>query len=363
MILPEKVAVIGASGFIGSRIVELFHLGGLCDVVPVVRGVNGLSRLSRFDLDWRLADACQPMPLAKALAGCDAAIHGVVGDPHVIEAAAAALLPAAAQAGVRRVVYLSTASVHGQCPVSGTSEESELSDRQEFEYNNAKVRAERTLFRDTVRYPVELIVLRPSVVFGPRDRWVGTLVTELEQGLAWMIRDGDGICNTIYVDNLVHAIRCSLEAPDEALGRAYFVGDTETVTWRLLYEQVCGHLGLSREVIHHIAVPTFPARTTLERLDGLRATPTAQRLIEKVPSRVKGVAKGALNGLKPFTFPNPWQLPPIPSPVASREMVLLQNCTYRLPHDKAMQLLHYEPPVLFREGIDRTLAWLKWTRS
>ncbi len=361
MSLPKKIAVVGASGFIGSRLVELFHLRGLCQVVPIVRGVSGLSRLSRFELDWRLADARQTEGLAKALAGCEAVVHSVVGDARVIEAVAAAILPAAAQAGVRRVVYLSTASVHGQNPAPGTSEESTLSDQQEVGYNNAKVRAEWTLVEDSSRHAVELIMLRPSIVFGPRDRWISILASELEAGTAWLINQGEGICNTIYVDNLVHAIRLALEAPKVAVGQAYLVGDAESVTWRQLYERTTDLLGFRREAIQHIPVPTFPARTTLDRLDSLRASPAAQRLIAKIPNQVKSVAKGAIKGICPLVLPNPWELPITPGPATSREMVLLQQCRCRLPTDKARRLLQYEPPVSFAEGLVRTLAWLEWS--
>ena len=55
--MTHRVAVLGAGGFIGSRIVEMFHLGGLADVRPVTRSTGALARLSRFDLDWRIADA------------------------------------------------------------------------------------------------------------------------------------------------------------------------------------------------------------------------------------------------------------------------------------------------------------------
>lgn len=364
MSFPKKIAVIGANGFVGSRVVELFHLGGECEVIPVVRGVSGLPRLSRFELDWRMADARDPDALAKALAGCDAAVHSVVGDARVIETAAAALLPAAAQAGVRRVVYLSTASVHGQNPPAGTSEASALSDRQDVEYNNAKVRAERTLFRGLQNHPLEFIALRPSIVFGPRDRWISTLATELENNSAWLINQGQGICNTIYVDNLVHAIRLALGAAPAALGQAYLVGDAETVTWADFYGRTCDALGLGRERIHQVPVPNFPPRNWLDRLDGVRSSPLAQRMIAQVPRRLKRVAKGALKGLKPEAQPNPWHLPaaargPGPTP----EMVLLQQCGYRLPHVKAERQLNYQPPVSFAEGLDRTLAWLRWTKS
>ena len=46
-------------------------------------------------------------------------------------------------AGVRRLVYLSSASVHGQAPAPGTDEESLFETRQPIAYNMAKAWAER----------------------------------------------------------------------------------------------------------------------------------------------------------------------------------------------------------------------------
>ncbi len=365
MSFPKKVAVVGANGFVGSRIVELFHLSGLCEVVPVVRGVNALPRLSRFELPWKLADARKPEALAEALKGCHAVVHAVVGDPRGIEESAAALMPAITRAQIRnpRVVYLSTASVHGQSPAHGTTEESRLSDAQEVDYNNAKVRAERVLFADAARHMVELVALRPSVVFGPRDRWVTTLADELTRGVAWLINGGTGICNTVYVDNLVHAVRLSLGAPAAALGQAYLVGDREQVSWSDFYRETALGLGFDPATIHRIPTPSFPAKSWTSKLDGLRASPTAQKLLAQVPRVVKGVAKGAIKGLSPSPEYSSWYLPGTPSPAPSREMVLLQQCVYRLPHAKAERLLGYQPPVSFAEGLKATLDWLNWTRQ
>lgn len=123
--------------------------------------------------------------------GTEVAVHAIVGDPQVIEAAATALLPPAAQAGVRRVVYLSTASVHGQNPAPGTSEESTLRNQQDAHTTTPRCAPSALSSRDVGRYPVELIVLRPSIVFGPRDLWLTTLFAELEAGTAWLIdREG-----------------------------------------------------------------------------------------------------------------------------------------------------------------------------
>jgi len=51
-----KIAVLGANGFIGSRMVELLHLEGLVEVRPIVRTMYSLARLSRFNLDGHSVD-------------------------------------------------------------------------------------------------------------------------------------------------------------------------------------------------------------------------------------------------------------------------------------------------------------------
>lgn len=359
-----KTAILGAGGFVGSRIVEVFHLNQIAEVVPVVRRVPSMARLSRFQLDVAIADGRHFDMLVKALEGCKIVVDCTVGMPMDIEAGAKALIPAAKAAGIGRVVYLSSASVHGQNPMPGSDEDTPLSDRQEMAYNNAKVHAERRLFADAQRDGVELFVLRPSIVFGPRDRWITTLVEDLEKGTAWLVENGQGICNTIYVDNLIEAVRCCLAAPSEAAGRPYLVGDAEEVSWHDLYAMTAKALGIGMETIHHLPVPPAPVRKVSDVLGEFRARPSTQRLIAAVPRKIKGFGKGALAGLRPQAPPNPWQLPPSsPSLFPSREMVLLQQCRHRFPQGRAAQFIGYKPVVSFEEGLRRTMAWIEWSST
>lgn len=90
---------------------------------------------------------------------------------------------------------------------------------------------------------------------------------------------------------------------------------------------------------------------------------TGQRIIAMFPWRLKQFVKRVLSSPGPTGAPDPWQLSVAPRPAPDRAMTLLQQCRYRLPQDKARRLLGYEPIVPFDEGLDRTLAWLKWTRS
>src|SRR5258705_363109 len=83
-------------------------------------------------------------------------------------------------------------------------------------------RAERTLLALRADSSVELVMLRPGIVYGPRSRWTAGWADDLLAGRAYLIGDGAGICNAIYVDTLVHAIRLATEAPAAAVdGQAF----------------------------------------------------------------------------------------------------------------------------------------------
>ena len=352
------IAVIGANGFIGSRLVETLHLGGQHQVVPVVRRASGLALPARFALDWRIGDALSVPSLTTALRGCDAVIHAALGDPRQIEAMPACLGAAAAAAKVPRVIYLSTASVHGQAPAPGTTEDSPLHTGHAMTYNNAKIRAERSFFRACTEHQLAGFALRPAIVFGPRSRWIADLAGDLRRGRAWLLGRGDGICNTVYVDNLVAAVDRCLVAPADTAG-AYLVGDAEQITWDGLYRSVAAALGLDAATIHRSnQVPAF-ARTGPERISHLVASRPVQAFLPLVPGRLKRLVKRITTALpEPTPGAAAWSLPAAPRPRITAELALLQQCRWQLPSDRAALLLGYQPVVSFRTGLQRSLAWL-----
>jgi nucleoside-diphosphate-sugar epimerase len=349
---------MGASGFVGSRIVEMFHLGGLAEVRPIVRGFGSLARLARFDLDWRLANACDTAALVKAFEGCDIVVHAVHGHPDVVQGSIIPTYRAAYAARVKRIVYLSTASVHGQAPVPGTDENSPLSDRQLQDYNNRKVRAERILLKERERGPVEIVILRPGIVFGPRDRWISGIANEMLRGTAYLVNGGTGICNSLYVDNLVHAIYLALTASN-ADREAFLVGDAETVTWAEFYKRIAEALGLRVEKILHVPQPAF-RKGFKDRIDHFRSLSATQSVLPVFPANLKRAVKAALTAWPEPPARSPWALPEEPAPAVTMEMADLHQCVYKLPHEKAKRVLSYKPIVTFEEGCRRSVEWLRF---
>jgi nucleoside-diphosphate-sugar epimerase len=353
-----KIAVIGASGFVGSRFLEHCILRRSAEVVPVVRSFSSLAVLSRFDLPWKVCDVMNPDSLAKSLEGCDAVVHAALGDPAQIVRMAGSVYAAAEKAGIRRLVALSSAAVHSLNPASGTDEGTPILDRQAMDYNNAKVRAEQVLRKARERGKVELVMLRPSIVYGPRCRLIAGLVEKLIARTAFLVNEGSGICNGIYVDNLIEAILLAVKCAD-ADGESFLVSDAETVTWREVYETLADALGVGMDTVHRVAPPAF-RKSFKERVEGLVATPLAQLLLPAFPGQAKRLTKVMLGALKPPQQPNAWALPAEASALVDEEMATLQQCAWKLPNQKAAKILGFEPSVSFVSGMNRTKAWLKF---
>ena len=357
--MPQmKIALVGASGFVGTRMVEKWHLTKAFEVVPVVRSFSSLAVLARFELPWQVCDVLDPAVLAPAFEGCDAVVHAAIGDPGQIVRMAESIYRAAEIARVKRLVVLSSASVHGQAPPEKTDETSPLHERHAMAYNTAKVRAEKILNQLSVQGSVEVSMLRPSVVFGPRSRWVADVATQLLEGSACLVGSGDALCNTIYVDNLIQAVELALTVP-KAKGEVFLVGDAETVTWRMFYQTIADALGIGMETVRSIESPVF-AHPLKERIGDFAALPAVQKILPLIPSRAKRLSKLLLANWNESPAPNSWKLPSETPCAMTEELSLLQQCRWRLPMQKARSILGYEPEVRFEEGLRRSVEWLRF---
>ena len=362
-----RVAVLGASGFVGGHIVRVLRGQG-AEVRPVVRN----AKFAAADPHARVADALDVYALRDALAGCDYVVHSVLGPQEVILGSLAPTYAAAQAVGVRRLVYISTGSVHGQSPEPGTTEQSPLHVRHAFAYNNAKVRAERKLQRLRRRGTVELVMLRPTIVFGPGSRWIYDFAAALRDDTAYVIDGARGICNSIYVDNLGYAVHAALTAPGVDR-EVFFVSDAETVTWADFYRELASGLGFDFDAIPSVSPPDVPPNFRHLYIEPFRTSELGIKVIAGIPPGIKTFLRTSLRTAKrlPRTLRgrNPASpvdqveqsgaLDPKPRREITPEMIALQRCRWRLPNDKAIRLLGYAPPVTFAEGCRRSVEWLQ----
>jgi nucleoside-diphosphate-sugar epimerase len=213
----KPVLVLGASGYIGSRVVAA--LSGSAIYRPVAA-----SRRSGL-----MVDATNPDSVRAALRDVDAVVNCIAGNDKTMLRTTAVLCDAARAGPPRRIVHLSSMAVYGAA--TGTVREDHTPVLPVSGYGQAKIECER-IVQKYVHDGGDAVILRPTCVFGPGStQWTTRLARLL---LARRIGDlgsaGDGGCNLAFIDDLVAVITATLGAQDIA-GRVFNVSSPVTMTW------------------------------------------------------------------------------------------------------------------------------------
>jgi nucleoside-diphosphate-sugar epimerase len=237
-----KYAVLGAGGFVGAALVERLYRAG-AQVVPLIRRMGtGGALLARFALPQRLANVLDPESLRAGFAGTDVVFHCVTGDRAAVVQGLQNSLAAAQTAGVRRLVYLSSAVVHGFRPKTAVDEASRFDPPSWSEYAKNKASAEKII--DKWSGGPETVVLRPSIIYGPRSKdWSEAPARQIASGTAYLVDQGHGYMNEIHIAHLLDAMLLAAHHP-AAANQVYVLQDGFGRTWHDYYRSLCELLGV-----------------------------------------------------------------------------------------------------------------------
>ncbi len=194
--MTAPVLITGAGGFVGGAVLERLLRAGL-EVRALVRTPETAERVRRAGAEPVSGDILDGECLTGAMRGCELVFH-VAGlnkmclpDPAPLlrtnVEGSVSVVRAAARAGVRRVVYTSSAATLDSAPSTtgpGDGERHFLS-----QYERSKYEAEQQVFELAPRLGVELVCLNPASVQGP-GRTTGTarwLISYANGRLHWLI--------------------------------------------------------------------------------------------------------------------------------------------------------------------------------
>jgi 2-alkyl-3-oxoalkanoate reductase len=347
------VAVVGAGGFVGARLLEMATHAGRTDVVPIVRAYRSVGRNAHLGVRHRIADASRPSSLKDALAGCDVVVNLTTGRPADILPITRSVYAAAVAVGARTVVHMSSAAVYGQVDGAGLPDDAAPRLDHWMSYARQKGLAESFL-RERMREPRPAIVaLRPSLVWGPGSPWVLGAARELLAGSAYLVGDGAGVCNLMYVDNLVLSILAVVDDP-APVSRFFHVGDDEHMTWREYYGAIAAGLGVDAATIHAVTMDRYRVGPR-DALDALRSGPAYTWLKERIPLETRTLIKlrlGRARRREPESLHG--------RPAVTREMWDLQGTRYPLPTDAFRAAYGHRNETSFASGIAASLAWLRF---
>jgi nucleoside-diphosphate-sugar epimerase len=208
----NKIAIVGAGGFVGTTLIESLVLGGHTGVRAVVRSYRNMAGFCRWGnaVEVRLADATRESALADAISGASAVVNVTTGPPAGIVQSTRAIYDACKRAGVPRFVHLSSAVVYGDVEQPIDDDAPPL-DKHWMPYARAKAESERWLRAQTAR--VELVVLSPGIVWGVRSPHTLGFARAMARKASFLVDGGSGVFNGVYIANLVAMIRAACAGP------------------------------------------------------------------------------------------------------------------------------------------------------
>ena len=257
----------GASGFVGAAVLRALVAAGR-HVRVLMRPTSDPRNLAGVACETVIGDLADPASLRAAVRDCDA-LFNVAADYRLWVRDAAAmyrgnvdgtreLLRAAAEAGVRRIVYTSSVATIGHRPDGAPADETTVAALDDMigPYKRSKFLAEAEAMRLAREDAVPVVVVNPAAPFGPRDvkpTPTGRIVVEFGRGR--MPAYIDTGLNVVHVDDV--AAGHLLAAERGAVGERYVFGGDD-MRLREMIDVLALHLGRRRPRIRLPRAPLTP---------------------------------------------------------------------------------------------------------
>jgi UDP-glucose 4-epimerase len=312
-----RVLITGPSGFVGQRTVAAFIEHG--SYVRAAYRSDKRARQRRSGVDpYVVGDLDRGADWSGALAGIDVVVH-LAARVHVMRDESSCplavyrrtntegtirLANAAAAAGVRRLVFVSSIKVNGETS-GGTPFSETNAPAPRDPYGMSKWEAEQALHRLSTERGLEVVVLRPPLMYGPGVRANFLRLLEgVSRGVPFPFGAVENRRSLLFVGNFADALLRCVEHP-AAAGQTFLVSDGGAVS--------------SAELVRVLA----------------QALGRGPRLIRIPPSFLRAI--GRLTGRE--------------------EIILRVAGSLEVDSSKIRRLLHWAPPYTLEQGIRETVDW------
>jgi nucleoside-diphosphate-sugar epimerase len=326
-----RVLVTGATGLLGSHIVERLIARGH-RVRALARPGSRTEFLEGLGVEILRGDLTDPAACDRAVEDVSQVFHcaAKVGDwgswrefqVGCIDATRT-LAQASARAGIGRFVHISSTSAYGHPPdqprpIDETAELGQNVWVLDY-YTRSKVECERLLWDMSAAGKLPLTVIRPSWLFGERDR---TTIPRLIQEFRWqrvsIVGKGDNPLSAVYAGVVADAAILAANDP-HSVGEAYNITSHARITQREFLDMLADALGVPRVTSHYPFWYAFHGGLSLEIRERM--------LLSKKPPRVTRYGAWLLGRYLEYST------------------------------EKARTKLGWAPALTYEESLERTIRW------
>jgi dihydroflavonol-4-reductase len=276
-----KAFVTGGTGFIGERVVQRLRDRG-DEVVALVRSREKGEKLEQMGATLVEGDLSSSDAIRQGVEGCDSAFHVAalykVGIPEKEHEAmydanvrgTERVIDAAFQAGVGRIVYVSTVNVFGNTNGEIVDEGYERPGDDFVSYYDETKYLSHQVAKDRIAKGAPVVIVQPGGVYGPGDHSeVGNIIDQTRSGKLFALPFAGLGLNLVYVDDVAEGI---LLAHDKGeIGQSYVLGG-EIATMRDLVQrtaEIAGRKPPKREMPTGLIKLVAPAGPVVGKMMGL----------------------------------------------------------------------------------------------
>jgi nucleoside-diphosphate-sugar epimerase len=324
----RKVLVTGATGFIGSHIVDACLKKGDAVAAFVMHSDKDETVLSGKGVEICHGDMRKYETLEKACAGRDVIFHCAAvatdwaGKEMFVDVTVGGMeniCRAALKAGVGRFIDISTSDVFGFREDVIIDETLPLSFWNE-PYPDSKIKAEKIAWRYHKEHGLPVSMVYPLWVYGPGDKTFVPLLADAIIKKDMIFWQRGAIVWPTYIENLMDLLM-AISEDDRAVGNGYLVHDGESTT----LEEFCAGIAQALDVAEiNTYIPYFAAYAAA------------------------------------FVMEAFWKLFKIKTrPLLTTYTVKNLGSKMRFSIDKASSELGWKPKITYRQGFDMTMDWLK----
>lgn len=216
-----KVLVTGATGFLGRHLIPLLKGEGY-EIRALVRPTSNTSFLEQHGVELAIAqDISSVAEVAAACVGCDMAIHAAGqfrfwGDYEEFfktnVQGTQAVLDGCTQAGVKRLVHVSTIAIAGKFE-AGTIIDEAITPNPYEDYQQTKYEGEQLALAYGREHELDVVVIRPGAFYGPWGRYAFNRLFFEEPLRGWRIRvaGGEHIQFPVFVPDVAQGVVLALQ--------------------------------------------------------------------------------------------------------------------------------------------------------
>ena len=265
--------VTGATGFLGGALAVRLASEGARVRALARRPERGAFLRSIGGVEIVQGDITDAGQLRHAFEGSDYVFHVAASTGGAIQKqyrnnvlGTRSVAEAAMQAGVKRLVHVSTIAVYGYQQLGDVTEDTPHNPGDD-PYNITKSQGEHALREVADAHSLPFSIIRPGMIYGPRSNmWTKTLFKLAKRRPTPWVGSGSGSTFPIYIDDVIDMM-ITLATHPAAVGEAFHCTPDPSPTWREFlgaYSRLAGHQ-------RWLAIPALPVRVLATRSQGLRS--------------------------------------------------------------------------------------------